>query len=143
MEAIQASCIPDKFKYLISQFGRRVSSDISQDYQAAMTECTAAHQELEKRFYALMVKVFSSRVPESTIVNFRNALISGPKKPQELKVASFYNALKALSNSLKLLSNKEELAPLTDEQIKHAFWEGCPESWKKWFCSTNPTNTAH
>jgi hypothetical protein len=57
-----------------------------------------------------------------------------PTKPRDLGVQAFYYRLIELNGAVSLLPGTD--APLTDDQLKQAFYDGMPASWKERFVNS-------
>jgi len=61
-----------------------------------------------------------------------------PKKPRELPVHNFYYRLRELNAYVEWLPGTEP--PLTDNQLKQAFYDAMPNSWRERFIGAGHSN---
>ena len=57
-----------------------------------------------------------------------------PTKPRDLGVQAFYYRLVELNSAVSILPGDD--APLTDDQLKQAFYDGMPPSWRERFINS-------
>ncbi|KAG7361665.1 hypothetical protein IV203_036766 [Nitzschia inconspicua] len=66
----------------------------------------------------------------------RHALVQQlihPTKPRDLGVQAFYYRLLELNDAISLIPGAAHDAPLNDEQLKQAFYDGMPAIWRERF----------
>ncbi len=89
-------------------------------------------------FEELLMEFVASLASEQDRSDLVNQLRQ-PTKPRNMSVQSFYSRIIELNNAVSLLPGDEE--PLSDSQIKKAFYDGMPSAWKTSFIGSGKTFT--
>ncbi|KAG7373716.1 hypothetical protein IV203_012811 [Nitzschia inconspicua] len=112
------------------------------------------HDVMNREDYKQRWKIFGPNAPQ-TVENFdeaiknfvgahagtqdRHALVQQlihPTKPRDLGGQAFYYQLLELNDAISLIPGAAHDAPLNDEQLKQAFYDGMPVIWKERFVNS-------
>jgi hypothetical protein len=116
---------------LFNVFPRTLKSTLRQEWRQVEIDLALDQFDIH-HFEELMtefVATFASEQDRSDLVN----QLRQPTKPREMTVQAFFSRLLELNAMVSLLPGDEE--PLTDIQIKKAFYDGMPTTWKEKFVS--------
>jgi hypothetical protein len=127
--------LPDEDLYapaLFNVFRRILSKLLKQEWKQLEVESGFQDYTIHE-FEELLMEFVSSHASEQDCFDLVNQLRQ-PTKPPEQSVQAFFSRLLELNDAVALLPGEEE--PLTDRQLKKAFYDGMPSTWKDRFLSS-------
>lgn len=81
-------------------------------------------------FKASVARMFRELVQPHVVSSYRNLLAQGPIKPKEMSVLTHLTVLQNLSQGIRYLTEDPAIVPLTDNELKLAFFNGSPAAWQ-------------
>jgi transposase InsO family protein len=145
IDAVVAHCIevkdtiegelPDEELYaqaFFNVFPRTLSKLLKQEWKQLEGESEFADYSVND-FEELLMEFVASHSSEQDRFDLVNQLRQ-PTKPPSQSVQSFYSRLLELNDAVELLPGDEE--PLNEKQLKKAFYDGMPSTWKDRFMSS-------
>ena len=134
VDKIRISVHPDPFAACCEYFPCSVTSAIADPFLEAYNGLPPGTNLDEACFQGLIAAVFAPLVLVSEVSAFRTFLLSGPRKPSDMTVDSHLQSLRKFSN----LSSDAAIVPLTEDEIKQAFYQGSHTTWRTEFQQANP-----
>jgi hypothetical protein len=117
---------------LFNVFPRTLSKTLRQEWKQLETDSGFSEYNVHE-FDEIMTEFVASYSSEQDRSYLLNQLRQ-PVKPREQTVQSFYSRLLELNDFVSFLPGDED--QLTDKQLKKAFYEGKPATWKERFTSS-------
>ncbi|KAL7578992.1 hypothetical protein ACA910_019038 [Epithemia clementina (nom. ined.)] len=138
VDQVKLSGHPEHYAACCCYFQRVVTSLLSEEFTTAYNGLPYNQALDQPTFHGLMATIFATRLTLSEVTSFRSYLLTGPKKPSNMAVDIHHNVLRKFSLGLTLLSSDPSVVPLTDAEIKKAFYLGSPITWRTAFEQANP-----
>jgi hypothetical protein len=108
-------------------FSQTLSKTLKKEWNQLETETTLTDDTIQ-HFDELLMKFLTSYSSEQNRVVLLHELQHLVKSPGQ-SVLAFYDRLLKLNEAVELLPGDGE--PLTDLELKHAFYKGMPEEWRE------------
>ncbi|KAL7568657.1 hypothetical protein ACA910_021659 [Epithemia clementina (nom. ined.)] len=138
VDQVKLSGHPEHYEACCRYFQPVVTSLLSEEFTTAY-DALPNNQALDQTtFHGLIATTFATRLTLSKVTLFCSYLLTGPKKPSDMAVDIHHNVLRKFSLGLTLLSSDPSVVPLTDAEIKKAFYLGLPVTWRTAFEQANP-----
>ena len=117
---------------LFNVFPRTLKGMLRQEWRQVELDLALNQFDIH-HFDELMTEFIAKFASDEDRIDLVNQLRQA-SKPREMSVHSFYSRLLELNAMVELLPGEEE--PLTDIQIKKAFYDGMPSAWKEKFVAS-------